>query len=270
MLQVLCTLHSWQVAGNAPRSDQCRSPCHSVVFAQVMSAAAKCGNMVAARHWFQKAKEAGMAGGSVPYSTLIAAAKANGDLGAAEAVYQEFLQANPDLKPTFIMLNALIGAAANSRQPEKAAGWLEKMKSLKVAPSHSSYGTLMNAWFRSDDHDEVLDVLEQIKNAGFHCTVVDYTMAIRSMAKAKRGDDAERLLRDMLAHQVYPNKRTLTALMDAVGNYRFQGLKLDLKLDNHFDKKVDQSGKQLARRSREVARLTDTTAVKNKYRVNAA
>ena len=120
MLQVLCTLHYWQVAGNAPRSNQCRSPCLSVVFAQVMSAAAKCGNMVAARHWFQKAKEAGMAGGSVPYSTLIAAAKANGDLGAAEAVYQEFLQANPDLKPTFIMLNALIGAAANNRQPEKA------------------------------------------------------------------------------------------------------------------------------------------------------
>ena len=233
------------------------------VQAKVMKAAAKAGDVERAEWWFEEGRnQTGMALDTTTATTLLLAAKESQNLHKAEAFFADFLKTG--LQPNFQMLNCLIAAAASVRQPKQAAKWLDEMKAFGLRPTRSSYASLMNAWFRADNPDEVLKTMEEMSNAGFPSNVVDYTMAIRSVGRAGRPNNAEELARRMLEQRVYPNKKTLSALSSAVGIARYQQLGRELKLHHYVDKNVDQSRRQITQRSREAARLTDTMAVKAK------
>ena len=229
-----------------------------------MNAAAKVGNVSRALWWFEAGcSQTDMSLDATSCTILISAAKTSNDLDKAEAIYQEFLSTG--LQPNFRILGALIGAAANARQPEKAATWLQKMKSLGLEPDHKAYASIMNAWSRAANPIKVLETLEHIKREGLEVTVVDYTMAIKSVGMAGRSVDAEHLVRDMLAEGVNLNERTLRTLERSVGTSRYQQLKRELRLDSYLDKTADQSAKRIARHSRDLAMSADTVADKAKY-----
>ena len=235
--------------------------------AEVMKAAAKVGDSSRARWWFETGRnQTGMAMDTTSCTILVSAAKESKDLNTAEALYQEFLQTGR--QPNFQLLSAIIATAANARQPKKAAMWLDEMKRLGLKPNHKSYASLMNAWFKTANSDMVLKTLEDMKCAGLgsEVTVVDYTMAIKSVGMAGRRADAEHLIRDMLVQQVNPNERTLKTLESAVGAQRCFQLIRELKLDLRMDKFVDQSAREIARNSRDIARHTNAAALKAKLR----
>ncbi|CAE7538446.1 unnamed protein product [Symbiodinium sp. CCMP2592] len=234
-----------------------------IMYNLVMKAAAKAKDMKQTEWWFEQGRsQAGMVFDAVACTTLLNAAKECGDLAKAEAFYEDFMQTGQ--QPTFQILNALIGAAANAQRPEEAAKWFETMTSLGLQRTPRSYASLLNAWFRAGNADKLWKAIECMEHDGVEVSVIGYTMAIQSFGKGGRRDEAERVGRRMIAKGVYPNKWTLSTLERAVGAARYLQLKRELKLDVHMDKIVDQTARQIAQRSVEAATRTDAVAVKAK------
>mmetsp|Transcript_11511 Transcript_11511/g.35152 ORF Transcript_11511/g.35152 Transcript_11511/m.35152 type:complete len:539 (+) Transcript_11511:57-1673(+) len=104
-------------------------------------------------------------------------------------------------------VDVLFGAAAI----EEASRVL--LETAERVPNLYSYNALLRIYARNGDFDRVVKLKEDVEAAGLKLDVVAFSIVMHAYGKAGRGQEAERLMGEMIQQGIKPNAVTFNTLL---------------------------------------------------------
>lgn len=268
-------------------------------------ACCRCGNLPAAQHWRSQMARDAVEPNEVTYKTLLQAAC--GSSGSVEEVKDLLAEmSNKDLDIDLQTTNILADAGVakewlSTRTLERdvysfnakikaevargdLSGAQETFKQLvrEVNPDLSTFGLLIKAFAKVNDHERALQWFQAINDFRLKPSVLQYTQLLQSLGgEAQSGPGraakCELILQEMLADHVQPTQITVKVLTQALGRLSANRLLDDLAVDqsalpplafaDQQKRAVDGAHRQAAEHRKRVSYLEPTEKEGEHWRI---
>uniref|UniRef100_A0A7S4UB72 Pentacotripeptide-repeat region of PRORP domain-containing protein n=1 Tax=Alexandrium monilatum TaxID=311494 RepID=A0A7S4UB72_9DINO len=137
--------------------------------------------------------------------------------------------------PDVISYNSVINSCARADDVTRASRWLDGLLGAGLRPDAVSYTALIASCSRRGDLQQALGWLEAMAASRLKPDVVSWTALLKACALEwpARQNEAEAILRRMVAEGVEPNKLTMLELSRAVSSDRQDRLRRQLGAPLH-------------------------------------
>ena len=187
-------------------------------FCIMVNAAAKCGDLVAAERWFERALDAGLSPDIVLFTSVVDAASRKGDMKAAD--YWRKRAGAFGLKASKEMLGALVHGEARKGNLQGAQRWAEVARQ-EYGPNLVILNCLIDAHAKDEDMRSAKRVLDRdIIGSGLQPDERSFGPLINGYAEQGLFSDALRCFRAMSSHQVRPSVVQFNQLLKACARSR--------------------------------------------------
>jgi pentatricopeptide repeat-containing protein PET309 len=117
--------------------------------------------------------------------------------------------------PTIVHYTIVIYAHAQRGDYDGMNVWLEKMSKAGISPDEYVYSVILKSFAKRGEVDSLAAVLDQMRSAGMQPSAIQYTSAITLLAQRRDPVGAEALYKQAIGEGVVPDRRMVTALMNA-------------------------------------------------------
>jgi pentatricopeptide repeat protein len=123
--------------------------------------------------------------------------------------YYEYMMSQCGVKADLVLYSILINIAAETKNVEKAIGYLSEMEINNVIPNDVTYTTILKACSKRRDKKEVIfEIYEKMKLQGHVPDLVVYNILFSSLSKEKDVERMNDTLKEMRFKNIKPNEHT--------------------------------------------------------------